>query len=121
MTKLGYQNPATQDSQLDSKLVDTGSSTGSPETRQEFVRVGEDDVVGRDDIQLQILDELRAIRLGIQTLLVYLNPLSGVSAENSASGVLLPIARMAEGSQEPNIFEWAQTIRSEIGKDGDVI
>jgi hypothetical protein len=62
MSELKYQNPATVDAQLDSRVVGT-DQTGTIERRREFVESPTElDLLG------QILLELRAIKTGIIAL-----------------------------------------------------
>lgn len=53
-----------------------------------------------------LLDEIRAVRLGLQTLCRYINPGSGIRFTPNA-----PIGQSSLDSNEPDLISWAQSIR----------
>lgn len=61
----------------------------------------------------QMIDELRAIRIGMQQLLYYLDPASGVPTQNISplSAVILPPPRT--GGEEVDLIVAARTLRDD--------
>ncbi|SRR5712691_4152046 len=68
--------------------------------------------------QQRMLDETRAIRLGIQVIVEYLNPHSGVPTAPTVPGQnISSLASGWPGANEVNLLEWAQSIRTDPEED----
>jgi len=118
MANLKYQNPVTVDAVLDSTQSSSGAASGASDVQREIISLGEDST-GNADVNLQMLDEMRAIRLGVQAILDYLNPTSGFSASVPPLAQMLRIPNIY-GNQgnaaEVDLLELAESIRSEVDR-----
>ncbi len=115
MANLKYQNPGTVDAVLESVQSSSGVAAGTSDVQREVISPGEDST-GQADVLLQMLDEMRAIRLGIQAILDYLNPASGFSNVTPLTPMLaIPNIYGNRGnSTEVDLIELAQSVRSEV-------
>ncbi|SRR6266403_1399408 len=115
MAILKYQNPGTVDAVLESVQSSSGVAAGTSDVQREVISPGEDST-GQADVRLQMLDEMRAIRLGIQAILDYLNPSSGFSSVAPLTPMLtIPNIYGNHGnSAEVDLLELAESIRSEV-------